>query len=179
MRKAFKRGAWSLLCMLTLAGTTLATTEKDDSTAFLARLSELHQHQQELNSLAEQQAHAAEIVELADSIAVDHQLLNEWLLEAGHEEQQHSDDSAYGDDEQQQAYEELQPLEGAEFDRQFLEYQEAIHRQALNQLQENRPQNIAASEQANHLKITHETLRKHLGLIQQHRQENAVLSESD
>ncbi|WP_457943749.1 hypothetical protein ACSTAY_02280 [Vreelandella alkaliphila] len=65
MRKTFKRSAWSLLCMLVFSGATLATTE-DDSAALLTRLSEFHQHQQELNSLAEQQAESAEISELAE-----------------------------------------------------------------------------------------------------------------
>jgi|GEM_PF-6742603 len=178
MRKTFKRSAWSLLCMLVFSGATLATTE-DDSAALLTRLSEFHQHQQELNSLAEQQAESAEISELAESIAVDHYLLDEWLQEAGHDERQRGDVAAYGNDEQQQAYEALQSQEGAEFDRQFLDYQMNIHRQALDLLQEIPPESLEDAERANHFKVTYETLRKHLGMLQNHRQEDGGLSESE
>lgn len=154
MKKAFQWGAWSILGMLTFAGSTLATTEENDSDAFLMRLSEFHQYQQKLNSLSEQQAESAEFGELAESIAVDHQILDEWLQEAGHDDRQRGDDSAYIDDEQQQAYEALKSREGVDFDHHFLEYQVNFHRQALNFLQEITHESLEGAEQANHLKVT-------------------------
>lgn len=172
MREAFRWSAWLLLGMLTFTGATLSAADEGGSAALLTRLSEFHQHQQALSSLAEQQTDAEEIRELAEEIAVDHQILDEWLQEAGHAAQQRDDGSAGGSVDQDaasEAYEALQSQEGVEFDRQFLDYQATIHRQALNYLQENRPESIEASERTNHLKITHETLRKHLGLIQHHR----------
>lgn len=54
-----------------------------------------------------------------------------------------------------------------------------IHRQALDLLQEIPPESLEDAERANHFKVTYEALRKHLGMLQNHRQEDGGLSESE
>ncbi|WP_346796778.1 DUF4142 domain-containing protein [Halomonas sp. Bachu 37] len=160
-----------LLGTLTFAAATFATADESASSDPMSRLSQFHQHQQTLGLLAQERADADEISELAEEFAVDHGILEEWLNEAGHSSPPSDESSTGYSAGENEAYTTLQRQQGAEFDSQFLAYQEDIHRQALEYLEKNRPESIEQSEQANHLKVTHETLRRHLGMLQNQRQE--------
>ncbi|WP_447045843.1 hypothetical protein [Vreelandella sp. H-I2] len=56
----------------------------EDCAAFLAQLNQFYQHQLTLNALDEKQTDSNKIKELTEVIAVDHQILKDWLQEAGH-----------------------------------------------------------------------------------------------
>ncbi|QOR40386.1 DUF4142 domain-containing protein [Billgrantia diversa] len=152
--------AVALACLL--AGPTLAQ-ENEDREAIQASLRALHQHQADLAELAEERAESDKVVQLANTLARDHAILDEWLAEAsGNSDTQH-DEHALHDRE---SFEALRELEGGAFDETFLSYQKELHIAAIEYLEQNRPQvDEQLGEFSNHLLVNHETLLVNSELI--------------
>ncbi len=147
------------LCLL--GGLALASDDRSETSAALRAL---HQHQAELAELGEERAEHDEIAQLADTLRQDHAILDEWLAEAdGGEASVETGDIAHD----AEAYAALQQQEGEAFDAAYLAYQERLHTAALDYLERQRSEEESElTEFDNHLRVTHEALRKHLALIQ-------------
>lgn len=157
-----------LICISVLFGASLGPVSAETGMtrqALLATLDALHQRQAEIAALAEQRAERAEVRDLADALRQDHRILDEWLDQAA----EGNTDDATANLPGSEAYQQLQTLEGEEFDAAFLRYQAQLHEQALTLLEQNRPEDSALSSYTNLLKVTHEAMRKHLALIQAER----------
>lgn len=149
-----------LACLLT--GPALAQ-ENDDREAIQVSLRALHQHQADLAELAEERAEADEVVQLANTLARDHAILDEWLDEASENSDSRHDEHALHDRE---AFEALGELEGEAFDETFLSYQMELHMAAIEYLEQSRTQgDEQLDEFNNHLLVTHETLLVNSELI--------------
>ncbi|WP_043531379.1 DUF4142 domain-containing protein [Litchfieldella xinjiangensis] len=159
------RYAVLMLVMLTGSGTvSLAHAEPHSEAELRTRLQAFHHHQQALATLADERGNSSEISELSSTFGEDHRILEEWLM--GSDTQDHGSASDHGKAPWADAVSRLEGLEGDAFDQAMLEHQQEVHEQLLALLKENRPENTQATEFANHLKITHETLRKHMGMLE-------------
>jgi uncharacterized protein (DUF305 family) len=154
-----------LVCIAVLTGAyfgpALAASEMPKP-ELLASLNALHQRQAELMALADERAQREEIDDLAETLRQDHIILHEWLMQAAEGDVSDAAKPLIAND----AYQQLQELEGEEFDAAFLRYQTQLHEQALELLAQNRPEDSELSSYANLLKVTHEAMRRHLALIQ-------------
>ncbi|WP_163558426.1 DUF4142 domain-containing protein [Halomonas sp. NO4] len=153
--------AASVALMGLMAGAALANYDRE---AVQATLRDLHRHQAELSALAAERIERDAVVELANTLERDHAVLDAWLAEADVEASAADSPTTLGDHE---AYAALQEEEGEGFETAYLAYQEQLLRAAIDYLERQRPDAVEElTEFDNHLKVTRESLRKNLALVE-------------
>ncbi|SFU81039.1 DUF4142 domain-containing protein [Halomonas korlensis] len=155
---------WLFATAVMIALLALPTQADYDQAEVHATLRTLHQHQAELSALAEERATHDEVIQLAKTLRRDHSLLDDWLAEAANGNARASVEAAPHDRE---AYEALQEEQGEAFDAAYLAYQERLLRDAIAYLDRQHSDDVEEqSEFANHLRVTHESLRTNLALVE-------------
>ncbi|MBB3192229.1 DUF4142 domain-containing protein [Halomonas cerina] len=147
--------------MSLVAGAALASYDRE---AVQATLRALHQHQAELSALAEERLERDAVVELANTLERDHAVLDAWLVETDVDTPAADSHPPLGD---RDAYVALQEREGDAFETAYLAYQENLLRAAIDYLERQRPEAVEElTEFDNHLRVTRESLRKNLALVE-------------
>lgn len=156
--------SWLFATAVMIALLALPALADYDRAEVHATLRALHQHQAELSALAAERAARDEVVQLANTLRRDHVLLDDWLAKAANVNARTSVDAPPHDRE---GFEALQKEQDEAFDAAYLTYQERLLRDAIAYLDRQHSDDVEErSEFANHLRVTRESLRTNLALVE-------------